>query len=73
MTPPASAALLLVKVLWVILNEDSHVSMTPPTIAAQLSVKVLLIILNEDSRVYMTPPLNSSCTVVSKSAIDNIE
>ena len=54
MIPPYEAALLLVNVLLVILNEDSDVSITPPLSAALLLVKVLM--LNEDSDVAMTPP-----------------
>ena len=48
MTPP-KVALLLVKVLLVILNEEPSVAMTtPPPSTALLSVKVLLVILNEE-------------------------
>ena len=58
MTPPYLAA-LLVKVLLVILDEEtSNMAMTPPIrAAALLLVKVLLMILNEDPLdMNMTPP-----------------
>ena len=52
MTPPL-AALLSVKVLLVILNEESDVSMTPPSVA----LRILLVISNKDSNVAIIPPL----------------
>ena len=55
MTPPSKvSALLLVKVLLIILNEESFVYMTPLPPALFL-VKVLLVILNVDCDVAMTP------------------
>ena len=49
-------ALLLIKVLLVILNDESDVRMIPPWPAALLLVKLLLIILNDELNVSMTPP-----------------
>ena len=56
-TPPLPlGALLLIKILLIILNEELDVPMTPPPPAALLLLNILLMILNVEQFVIMTPP-----------------
>ena len=54
--PPELSALLAIKLLSIMLNDESLAYATPPVSPALLLVKVLFVKLNDESSVNTTPP-----------------